>query len=198
MADAGAAGAVVETAPPSPSGSLALDGGPSFAPSDLGSQGHSALGEASRLLGGGASGRSGHPVIHRQAVSLRVVVVPVDAHAGAASVSARAFDDFVDSLPRGFACVPLAAPQLLRALYESVRVDPRRMLRGGAGGGGARPELALLDSSGRLLLPPPAMGDCTLEAVVRDPDGFPWKGMRSRGVTPLLDSVQGLLAAADG
>ncbi|KAA0168287.1 hypothetical protein FNF27_07167 [Cafeteria roenbergensis] len=197
VGDEGGAGAVAETAPPSPGGSLALDGGPSYAPSDLGSHAPSALGEASRLLGGDAWGRGGHPAIHRPSVSLRVVVVPVDAHAGAASVSARAFDDFVDSLPRGFACVPLAAPQLLRALYESVRVDPRRMLRGGAAGGGARPELAMVDSSGRLLLPPPAMGDCMLDAVATDPDGFPWRGMRSRGVTPLLDSVQLLFACAD-
>jgi len=171
-------GPAVPTAPASPVGPLGA--GPVFSYS-----------EQAPAASGARTARAPPSGADRPVVGMRVVVVAVDAHSSAVSVDRSAFADFVSSLPRGFACVPHSCPRLGRALCEAVRLDTAGMLRGPAAG---RPVLCVVDSAGRLLTLP-GTGQSVLDALATDPDGFPWPALRSAGVTPLLDTVQGLLAA---
>jgi hypothetical protein len=76
------------------------------------------------------------------------------------------------------------------------------MLRGRSASPGAlataeEPVLCVVDSGGSLWRVHPAVFPSTLAAVNADPDGFPWRYMQRVGMTPLMDSVQGLLTAQE-
>jgi hypothetical protein len=122
-------------------------------------------------------------------VSLRVLVVPVDAHASAISVSMYSFDTFVESLPKRWAVLPLDEPHRGRALAEAVGLDFASASKGADAA--ALPRVEIVDSRGQLMRCKPFLSpQATLDAIRDDPSGFPWPSMIPVGNTPVLPTVQ--------